>query len=395
MSAATVVAAPHPASFVWHREYWLWIAAAGIAFRVLWLAVGLTRLRRHRLSARPLADPPVPSKVWVSAGTCRTPCPARSLSDGCGLPSCCHRAYADPARPDLREAIACHELIHVRRRDWLFVLAEESIRGLFWFHPGGLVRTQPDSARAGAGGRFRKVVRLLTNRDRYLDALLAVASHQLYPADVAPAPLFLKKRQLAERVSAILKETRMSKSRVIASLATVCSAALIAARVAMFFFPLQSPAQAVAQFSPDEPGVTVDAGGTLQHRNGVFFVGDTGGTVTCWRQPSAPRARVTAGCARIERSSGAARFGIAQRARMALRCQRGCSAHRSDFDPLRSGGGGPSRDSRRRSAHRHREAIATADHGRAHQYYGARRNAGPGAARPPSNPGARERHVQR
>src|SRR6202035_404446 len=83
-----------------------------------------------------------------------------------------------------------------------------------------------------------------------------------------------------ERVSPILKETQMSKSRVIASLATVCSAALIAARVAMFFFPLQSPAQSAPQFSPDEPGVTVDAGGKLLHRNGVFLVNDTSGTVT-------------------------------------------------------------------------------------------------------------------
>ena len=40
------------------------------------------------------------------------------------------------------------------------------------------------------------------------------------------------------------------------------------------FFPLQSPAQSVAQFSPDEPGVTLDAGGKLLHRNGVFFVNE-------------------------------------------------------------------------------------------------------------------------
>ena len=150
------------------------------------------------------------------------------------------------------------------------MLAEESIRGLFWFHPAvwfALSRIQLARERLS----IQKWLRLLS-RDRYLDALLAVASHQLYPADVAPAPLFLKKRQLAERVSAILKETRMSKSRVIASLATVCSAALIAARVAIVFVSLQSPAQSVAQFSPDEPGVTVDAGGKLLHRNGVFFV---------------------------------------------------------------------------------------------------------------------------
>jgi len=37
-----------------------------------------------------------------------------------------------------------------------------------------------------------------------------VAAHKFLP-DVAPAPLFLKKRQLAVRVAAVLKETSMSK----------------------------------------------------------------------------------------------------------------------------------------------------------------------------------------
>ena len=35
----------------------------------------------------------------------------------------------------LNESIACHELVHVRRRDWLFTVAEECILSVFWFHP--------------------------------------------------------------------------------------------------------------------------------------------------------------------------------------------------------------------------------------------------------------------
>src|SRR5205814_4542022 len=35
----------------------------------------------------------------------------------------------------VQQAIACHELIHIRRRDWAFTMAEEFIRALFWFHP--------------------------------------------------------------------------------------------------------------------------------------------------------------------------------------------------------------------------------------------------------------------
>ena len=37
--------------------------------------------------------------------------------------------------PHVQEAIAYHELLHVRRRDWLFEIAEEAVRTVFWFHP--------------------------------------------------------------------------------------------------------------------------------------------------------------------------------------------------------------------------------------------------------------------
>ena len=33
------------------------------------------------------------------------------------------------------ESIACHELVHVRRRDWLFTVIEECVLSVFWFHP--------------------------------------------------------------------------------------------------------------------------------------------------------------------------------------------------------------------------------------------------------------------
>jgi beta-lactamase regulating signal transducer with metallopeptidase domain len=35
-----------------------------------------------------------------------------------------------------RDAIAWHELLHVLRGDWLFVMAEEAMRAVLWFHPG-------------------------------------------------------------------------------------------------------------------------------------------------------------------------------------------------------------------------------------------------------------------
>jgi TonB family protein len=268
-SAVAVVAVPHTSpSFVWRKEYILFVILAGAVLRCLWLVVGFVRLRMHRLAARPMAEPPVPFENlairWYVSDTVSGPVTFGWLRPAILLP---RRVFELPA--DLREAIACHELIHVRRGDWLFVLAEEVIRGALWFHPAvWFALSQIQLAREQTVDA--EVVNLMSNRERYLDALVAVAAQRLYP-DVAPAPLFLKKRQLAVRVAAVLKETRMSKARLATSFTAVCSAALAAAGLAVWMFPLQSPVKLNAQVMRvvDSPGIEVEAGGPLMHRISV------------------------------------------------------------------------------------------------------------------------------
>ncbi len=274
-SAAPVILVHQPSSrFVWRREYLLLLIAAGAALRFLWIGVGLLRLRRHRLDARMLTIPPVrfsnPRVRWFVSSTVGGPVTFGFLNPSILLPV---RVAELP--DDLREAIAHHELAHVRRRDWLFVLAEEAIRSLLWFHPAiWFVLSRIQLAREQVVDA--EVVGLTHDRERYLDALVAVAAQRLLP-DVAPAPLFLKKRQLAVRVAAVLKETRMSKPRTFLSFTTVCSAALLAARLAVWMFPLQAPAQS-PQGSPnyrfvtiDGPGVVVEPGAKILHRSSIFF----------------------------------------------------------------------------------------------------------------------------
>jgi hypothetical protein len=45
------------------------------------------------------------------------------------------------APASLRRAVVTHELFHVRRRDWLSMLAEEAVRTALWFHPAILWMT--------------------------------------------------------------------------------------------------------------------------------------------------------------------------------------------------------------------------------------------------------------
>jgi hypothetical protein len=135
-------------------------------------------------------------------------------------------------------AIACHELLHVRRRDWAHHLAEETIGAAVWFHP----------AIAWLIARLRlareqvvdlDVVRLTNARKPYLEALLEFANARALIAAI-PAPPFLAERQLVERVTLMLKEVRMSRTRLVASLtASSCAIALVII-FAVWSFPLKA-----------------------------------------------------------------------------------------------------------------------------------------------------------
>ena len=54
-----------------------------------------------------------------------------------------------------QKAVLCHELLHVRRYDWILIVAEEVVGSLFWFHPASLVAAEPHSPQPGAGSRLR------------------------------------------------------------------------------------------------------------------------------------------------------------------------------------------------------------------------------------------------
>lgn len=113
--------------------------------------------------------------------------------------------------PDAQDAIREHELAHVRRNDWLFALGEEFIRALLWFHPAvwwvlGHVQVAREQV------VDEDVVRITGKREAYVEALLAIAGLRA-KFDFVPAPLFLRKRHLAERVANLLEEMRMSKLR--------------------------------------------------------------------------------------------------------------------------------------------------------------------------------------
>jgi Zn-dependent protease with chaperone function len=127
------------ATFAW--SWWvIAIAAGGVLVRFGWLAAGLTRLRRLRV--RSIAWVPEPCwyrdiarTVGVDASLGRSGDIESAVTFGVRRPAILvpHR-LVDAPEPHQR-AVVTHELTHVARRDWLWVLGEEGIRAALWWHP--------------------------------------------------------------------------------------------------------------------------------------------------------------------------------------------------------------------------------------------------------------------
>lgn len=235
----------------------LWLLAAGILARTMWLAAGFFRLRLYRRRAQPLDR---------RDGAALLLCDdiASPVTFGAFRPVVLLPAGFPALAPRVREAILCHELLHVRRRDWIFTLAEELVRTVLWFHPAiWWLLGQIQLAREQAVDR--EVVDTTRARDEYVDALLAIAGARPQ-LDLAPAPLFLRKRHLKQRVISILQEARMSKTRLISSLAASIGILAAACWMITAAVPLAAAPEA------DSPGVTVELNGaTLLHRPPVLY----------------------------------------------------------------------------------------------------------------------------
>jgi TonB family protein len=248
--------------------------AIGAAARLAFLAAGFWRLRRYRRNARPLREIPASVRqMQALAGARADMCVSAEVHSpvtfGIVRPAILFPVRFLEMSPEIQAAVACHELLHVRRKDWLFTIAEELLRAVLWFHPAiWWLLGQIQLAREQAVDR--QVVDLTKRRDPYLEALLEIAGAKAR-ADLSPAPLFLRKRHLARRVSSILKEVSMSKSRLAISLATICGCIFAAGRLAVLTFPLQAP-PAAAQENKSNPPERIRVGGNVQSAKVIYRV---------------------------------------------------------------------------------------------------------------------------
>ncbi len=256
----------HPAAFVIGADQtrWiLWILGAGGAAKLGWLLIGLWRIRKCRISSMPMY--PIPESVRAASAVTHADALFCISED---VPGPVMLGWLTPVvllpetflslAEDAQCGVACHELLHVRRHDWLVTVLEELTGAALWFNPAiwpllaqtRLAREQLVDA---------EVVRLTAAREPYIDALLAIARGG--PAlDLAPAPLFLRRRHLTQRVHSLFKETGASPLGLISSYAAITAILAVAGWSAASAFPLAArvvpppaPAASIAAAVPAPP----------------------------------------------------------------------------------------------------------------------------------------------
>ena len=194
------------------------VLAGGIAVRVLWLGIGLLRLRRLRrmgVAAEPgdahvelAADLGIPAEIRFLDGL------TQPVTFGVREPVILLPDALREHAPEIQRAVLYHELLHVRRRDWVWLLAEEAVRTVLWFHPAiWWLVSRVQLSREEVVDDL--VVRATGERRTYVKALLAFSDQ----TPLAPAPAFARKRDLFRRLERISKETVMSTKRIVLSCA--------------------------------------------------------------------------------------------------------------------------------------------------------------------------------
>lgn len=238
---AEVAVAPPSPSFRFDPEWIGWILAGGIVCRLLWMGIGLFRLRSFRCHAKEFSGDcslirDVQSLTETRSSVLVSDAIDSPVTFGIQKPIIILPAKFDELSKDHQRAILSHELLHIRRRDWLFIIGEETVRSFFWFHPAiwwvlGRIRLSREQA------VDQQVVKLCGNRQPYLDSLLEFARTQRR-SQAVPAPLFLKENHLVQRVALLLKEASMSRSRLFCSLTAITILLLGTVRLAAGWFPL-------------------------------------------------------------------------------------------------------------------------------------------------------------
>lgn len=192
-----------------------WVLWAGALARLGWLCAGAVRLRQLRRRSRAAVLTPdleaIRSEMAGRAEFRVSSAVAQPVGFGLRRPIVLLPERFFTMDPDAQRTVACHELLHVARCDWPWIVVEEVARALFWFHPAvwWLVERIQESREQLVD---RLVIARIPSKRAYMTALLAFADARR-PAILATA--FLRRRHLRSRLRNLVKESVMSRRRLV------------------------------------------------------------------------------------------------------------------------------------------------------------------------------------
>jgi TonB family protein len=236
--AATGSAAKVTMPFDWTPVI-LTILIAGVCARLIRVAAGAISLRRLRGFGAPAIDVPHIDALQQTLGT---------HADVRVVPGLAQPATFGVLRPvvllpgslreqpcDIQRALVAHELIHVKRRDWLWVLGEELLLAVCWFNPA-MWWIVSELRRSREEAVDELAVLVTGSRRTYAKALLAFAGD----ATLAPAPAFAERRHLVRRITLLTTEAVMSSTRIVLSCAVMAIVLVVGGWYTAAAFPLVS-----------------------------------------------------------------------------------------------------------------------------------------------------------
>jgi len=233
------------------------VLLTGATLRLVWLAFGFVRLRRFRRAGEVIPLSTEENALQDALGTRAEIRYAAGLQQpitfGVRSPVVLLPIEVRRCAVDIRRAVVCHELLHVRRKDWAWLVGEETIRAVLWFHPAiWWLISQIQAAREEVVDE--RAVSTTGNRRAYMEALLSFSVR----SSLAAATAFGERHRLFQRIALISKESAMSRKHLVLSCATIALIVIIGSRYAVAAFPLQQSAigpeeQQVAAITPENP----------------------------------------------------------------------------------------------------------------------------------------------
>src|SRR5690606_22249646 len=197
------------------------IVGAGIAFRLLWLAISFHRLRRRRKLGETASA--VHEDLARAIGTtCEVrfvPGLRQPVTFGLLRPVVLLPTELAVAPPDIQRAVIAHEFFHVKRRDWSWMVFEEIVCAVLWFNPA--VWWLVSRVQLAREVVVDELAVLATGKRRaYVEALVTFADK----ASLLPVAAFGGRRQLFNRILVLSKEAGMSSRRLVVTCAVVAVA---------------------------------------------------------------------------------------------------------------------------------------------------------------------------